>query len=180
MSCQLTIAIYLSNRKYILDTLWISIERRTLSRVYCTVCTLVGQIQCTKILLVPSKFDLIMLITNYLVLQYCYSNIELFLIAPCNVIAINLLCLIFCLISLLVSFFSLPTFTIAIVDALLTLKVDSGNFSVTILLSPSRAKETNNFMGSKREKNNEPIYKTDTKVIQSDLFCYRKDGGFIV
>ena len=42
-----------------------------------------------KILLVPPKYEIIMLPSNHLFFQYCDTNIGLFSIAPCKVITLN-------------------------------------------------------------------------------------------
>ena len=46
---------------------------------------------CTvgEILLLPPKYEIIMVPSNHSVFQYCGSNIGLFYIAPCNVITLN-------------------------------------------------------------------------------------------
>ena len=81
-------------------------------------------IQSAKILLLPSKYEIIMLPSNHSFFQYCDSNIELFSIAPCKVITLDPLCIFF--VSVLCYFFdgflskviALPTIAIAIVVAL--------------------------------------------------------------
>ena len=40
-------------------------------------------LQLAKILLVPPKYEIIMVLSKYLFLQYCDSNIGLFFNAPC-------------------------------------------------------------------------------------------------
>ena len=78
--------------------------------------------QSAKILLLPPKYEII--ISNYSFCQYCDSNIELFSIAPCKVITLNPLCILF--VSVLRFFFdgllskviALPTIAIVIVVAL--------------------------------------------------------------
>ena len=90
-------------------------------------------LQSTKILLVPQKYEMIMVQSNDLC-QYCYHKIRLFTIAPCKVVTVNFLCFSFAIISLLLSFsfFSkvivLSTIVIVIVVAL---KGDRDNFSFT-------------------------------------------------
>ena len=65
--------------------------------------------------MVPPKYELIMVLSNYLFFEYCHKNIGLFSIAPCKVIALNLLCFIFDIISLLLYFISLTySYSIAI------------------------------------------------------------------
>ena len=54
-----------------------------------------------KILLLPPKYEIIMVPSNHLDFQYCDSNIELFSIAPCKDITLNPLCILFCISSLL-------------------------------------------------------------------------------
>ena len=46
-------------------------------------------IQSAKILLLPPKYEIIMLPFKYSFFQYCDSNIRLFSIAPCKVITLN-------------------------------------------------------------------------------------------
>jgi hypothetical protein len=55
-----------------------------------------------------------MVLSNYLVFKYCDSNIGLYSIAPCIVIAVNLLCSIFGIISIFLCFISLPLIVIAV------------------------------------------------------------------
>ena len=52
-------------------------------------------IQSEKILLLPLKYEIIMVPSNHSVLQYCDSNIGLFSIAPCKVITHNPFCILF-------------------------------------------------------------------------------------
>ena len=81
-------------------------------------------IQSAKILLLPPKYEIIMVPSDHSNFQYCDSNIGLFSIAPCKVITLNPLCIIF--VSVLCFFFNgslskviaLPTIAIAIVVAL--------------------------------------------------------------
>ena len=58
-------------------------------------------IQSAKILLLPPKYELIMLPSNHSFFQYCDSNIGLFYIAPCKVINFNPFCILFAISSLL-------------------------------------------------------------------------------
>ena len=44
------------------------------------------KIQSAKVLLLPPKYEIIMLPFNHLLFRYCNSNIGLFSIAPCKVI----------------------------------------------------------------------------------------------
>ena len=82
------------------------------------------KLQSAKILLLPSKYELIMVPANHSCFQYCDSNIRLFFIAPCEVITLNPLCIV--LVSVLCFFFdgsfskviTLPTIAKAIVVAL--------------------------------------------------------------
>ena len=46
-------------------------------------------LQSTKILLLPSKYEITMLPSNHSFFQYCDSNIGLFSIAPCKRINFN-------------------------------------------------------------------------------------------
>ena len=59
------------------------------------------QIQSAKILLLPLKYEIIMFPSNHLFFQYCDSNFGLFSFAPCKVITLNPLCILFGIISLL-------------------------------------------------------------------------------
>ena len=52
-------------------------------------------VQSAKILLLPPKYEIIMLPTNHSNFQYCDSNIGLFSISPCKVITLNPLCILF-------------------------------------------------------------------------------------
>ena len=52
-------------------------------------------LQSAKILLLPPKYEIIMLPSNHSFFQYCDSNIGLFSIAPCKVITLNPLCILF-------------------------------------------------------------------------------------
>ena len=63
-----------------------------------------GNIQSAKILLLPPKYEIIMVPSNHSNFQYCDSNIGLFSIAPCKVIILNPLCILF--VSVLCFFFA--------------------------------------------------------------------------
>ena len=52
-------------------------------------------IQSAKILLLPPKYEIIMLPSNHSFFQNCDSNIGLFSIAPCKVINFNPFCILF-------------------------------------------------------------------------------------
>ena len=52
-------------------------------------------LKSAKILLLPPKYEIIMVPSNQSFFQYCDSNIELFFIAPCKVITLNPLCSLF-------------------------------------------------------------------------------------
>ena len=58
-------------------------------------------VQSAKILLLPPKYEIIMLPSNHSFFQYCDSNIGDFSIAACKVITINPLCILFGISSLL-------------------------------------------------------------------------------
>ena len=58
-------------------------------------------IQLAKISLLPPKYEIIMVPSNHSNFQYYDSNIGLFSIAPCRVITLNPLCILFCISSLL-------------------------------------------------------------------------------
>ena len=81
-------------------------------------------VQSTKVLLLPAKYEIIMVPSNNSVFQYCDSNIGLFSFAPCKVITLNTLCILFvsvlCFFSdgFLSKVIALPTIPIAIVVAL--------------------------------------------------------------
>ena len=60
-----------------------------------------GKLQSAKILLLPSKYEIVMLTSNYLFFQYCDSNIGLFSIALCKVITLNPFYILFGISSLL-------------------------------------------------------------------------------
>ena len=68
-------------------------------------------LQSTKLLLVPPKSKIIMLLSNYYFLRYCNSNIVLFYNASCNFTALYLLCFIFAIISLPLSLNSLSIYS---------------------------------------------------------------------
>ena len=76
------------------------------------------EVQSAKILLLPPKYEIIMLSSNHSFSQYCDSNIGLFSIAPCKVITLNPLCILFGISSLLLfdcslsKVIALPTFSI--------------------------------------------------------------------
>ena len=77
----------------------------------------------TKILLVPLKCKIIMVLSNNRFFQNHNSNIGPFFIAPCKFVALNLLCLIFCIYNYFGSFLyflfiALQTIAIAINVAL--------------------------------------------------------------
>ena len=59
------------------------------------------KVQSAKILLLPPKYEKIMLPSNHSLFQYCDSNIGLFSIAPCKVITLNPFCILFGIGSLL-------------------------------------------------------------------------------
>ena len=61
-----------------------------------TFCTTVGEN-----IIVTIKYEIIMVLSNHSNFQYCCRNIGLFSIAPCNVIILNPLCILFCISSLL-------------------------------------------------------------------------------
>ena len=59
------------------------------------------QTQSLKILLLPAKYEIIMVPSNHSFFKYCDSYIGLFSIAPCKVIILNPLCILFGISSLL-------------------------------------------------------------------------------
>ena len=68
-------------------------------------------IQEANKLMLPPKCEIIMMLSNYLFFQYCGITAVLFSIAPCKVIALNLLCFIYGISSLLLfsKVIALPT-----------------------------------------------------------------------
>ena len=58
-------------------------------------------LQSAKILLLLPKYEIIMVISNLSNFQYCVSNIGLLSIAPCKVITLDPLCILFRIGSLL-------------------------------------------------------------------------------
>ena len=54
-------------------------------------------LQSTKILLLPPKYEIIMVPSYHSFFQYCDSNIGLFSIAPCKVITLYPLCILLCI-----------------------------------------------------------------------------------
>ena len=52
-------------------------------------------LQSAKILLLPPKYEIIMLPSNHSFFEYCESNIGLFSFAPCKVITFNPLSILF-------------------------------------------------------------------------------------
>ena len=80
-------------------------------------------VQATKKLLLPPKYEIIMVPSNQPFFQYCDSNIVLFSITPCKVITLNQFCILFGISSLfffmtLSKVIALPTIAIAIVVTL--------------------------------------------------------------
>ena len=67
------------------------IFKRFFTEYYC-----MDIIQSAKILLISPKYEIIMVPSNHSSFQYCDSNIGLFSIAPCYVITLNPLCILFC------------------------------------------------------------------------------------
>ena len=114
------------------------------------------EIQSAKILLLPPKYEKIM----FLLISLCESNIGLFSVAPCIVIAFNLFSIIFCISSLLLFwllslYITLPTIVISIVVA----------FSHYFSLSPARKR---NIWGAIQKRSHEmykPIQKNSIDLI---------------
>ena len=130
----------------------------------------------------PTKCKMIMLLSNYSFFQYCNSNIWLFSIVPYKDIALNLLCFIFALVSLLLSFISFfdscKTFYL--------LKAIEMSFTLLLLLL-LRFKKSNNYCyhdnwkrtipigRAIQKRNHELIYIHDKKLgkkVKSDFFYY--------
>ena len=72
--------------------LYISLRKKILVSIY---------LQSAKKILLPPKYEIIMLPSNHEFFQYCDSNIGLFSIAPCKVITLNPFCILFGISSLL-------------------------------------------------------------------------------
>ena len=62
---------------------------------------IVYKLQSAKILLLPPKYEIIMVPSNHSFFQYCDRNIGHFSIAPCKVITLNPLSILLCISSLL-------------------------------------------------------------------------------
>ena len=77
-------------------------------------------VQSAKILLLPPKYEIIMVPSNHSFFQYCDSNIGLFSITHCKVITLNPLCILFVISSLLLfdcflsKVIALPTIAIVV------------------------------------------------------------------
>ena len=90
-----------------------------------------------KILLLPPKYEILMVPSNHSFFQYYNSNIGLFSIAPCKVITLDPLCILFVISSLfffygfLSKVIALPTIAIAIAALFLPLKGESNKITVT-------------------------------------------------
>ena len=54
-------------------------------------------VQSAKILFVTQKYEIVMILSNFSLFQYCDSLIVLFTIAPSTVIVLDILCFIFCI-----------------------------------------------------------------------------------
>ena len=123
-------------------------------------------VQQTKILLVPQKCETIMLLFNYSVFQYCDSNIGLFHIAPCKVVALNLLCFIFGIISLLLFTISLSSYRSSVVVALFLKQIRATTIAIAIVRNKiitwraieNWSHEQNNAKFSKENKSNNFCY----------------------
>ena len=103
-----------------------------------------------KILLLTPKFEIMMSSSKHLFCQYCYSNIGLFSIALCKVMALNLLCFIYGIISFLL-------FLIALSQQELKSATTIAIAIVGIVISIQRAIQ---------KRSHEPISKTNTKMKQ--------------
>ena len=113
--------------------------------------------------------------SNHFNFQYCDSNIELFSIAPCKVITLNLLCILFCVIVLLL-FWCLFLTLNAIAKRLQLLFANdfkSDNYCYR------NSWKSVDYMGSNTETNLQNSYKNWSKEIKSDNFWYRKVGRAI-
>ena len=66
-----------------------------------TPCAKKGLLKSAKILLLPPKYEIIMVLSNHAFFQYCDSNIGLSSITPCKVINLNPFCILFGICSLL-------------------------------------------------------------------------------
>ena len=115
--------------------------------LYCKTFFLVKQLKLAKILLVPPKCEII----NSAILLFIFIAILDF-IAPCIVIALNILCSIFGIISLLLFLIALPK---VIAFPTIALIGDSKNISV---------KSVKDIFGKQHRK--EAINQSSTKPIQ--------------
>ena len=143
-------------------------------------------IQSTKMLLLPPKYKIIIMPSNHSNFQYCDSNIGLFSIAPCKVITLNSLCILFGISSLLL-FWWLPFLSYRSSNyrdsdschSFLLLKA----IAIILPLLFANAFKSDNYMGSNIENkpwtNLQNSYKNLSKDIKSDNFCYRKVGRAI-
>ena len=99
-------------------------------RISCLSILIMSIVQSAKIVLLPPKYEINMVPSNHSFFQYCYRNsrenifyrnIGLFSNAPCKVLTLNPLCILFGISSFLLFCWlslALPTFAIAIVVAL--------------------------------------------------------------
>ena len=117
-------------------------------------------LQSTKILLLPSKYQMIMVPSNHSFFQYCDSNIRLFSIAPCNVITLNPLCILFGRIFFMASFLKLLLFELLLLKAI----------AIRLPLLFAKAFKSVNerqlaitIWEAIQKRSHEPIYKTHTK-----------------
>ena len=73
-----------------------------IDRLYCpSLSSIPPSLQSAKILLLPSKYEIVILPSNHSFFQYCDSNIGPFSIAPYKVITLNPFCKLFGISSLL-------------------------------------------------------------------------------
>ena len=149
---------------------------------------ILNNVQLVKILLLPSKYEIIMVPSNHSNFQYCDSNIGLFSIAPCRVITLNPLCILFGNTSLLL-FWWLPFLSYHSFNSLKAIAI-----RLTLLFAmPLRAWKSNNYCWksntiweaiqkrSHTEKkpwtNLKNSYKNWSNEIKSDKFCYHRRGA---
>ena len=119
-----------------------------------------------KKILVPKKYEIIMVPSNYSFFQYCDGNIRLFSIATCKVIDLYLLCLFFGISSLLLFLIALPKFIAPPTIAIAIIVALSRSFSLLEAIAKRLPLLFANAFKSVKDN-------------KCDNFCYRKDGRAI-
>ena len=96
---------YIFGREFLDRKMWQGSEHNIIKMssyyYHITYPSCIQHIQPAKLLLLPPKCEIIMVPSNHSFFQYCDSNIGLFSIAPCKVITLNPLCILFGISSLL-------------------------------------------------------------------------------